>query len=469
MKDASAGGRGQSVLEILIALAIVALSASSAVAVLFSGRSLLLDAQMENRALNLARQDFETSRATGQTNFSGLANSSSISGDFTRETVVESVNSYTKKVTNKVSWKTNPLRTQKVELVTLVTDWRNISPPADPGDSGGGGISGDWKNPTTLGSVDLGPGNSATDLDVINKIVYMSAEAAAEEKPDFFIVDAANGQNPTIISSLNTGPSLNAVDVSGNYAYVANRDDDAQLQIIDVSNRSNPTLVSSFDLPGVSGSGAVGQSVFYANSKVYVATKKAEGPEFHIIDVSNPLNPTALGSFEVNGAVNMIEARNNIAYIAWAGDNYELKILDVSNPASVAELSRYNAPGDSEDGKSLYVVGNKLYLGRSLGGNHENHHEFHILDVSSSTSPQNLGSKDLGADLNDLRVRDYLAFLGTSDANKEFQVWNISDPANIALWSSFNFPQMATGVDYEDNLVYVSVRSNDALRIITSQ
>ncbi|GAH25486.1 unnamed protein product, partial [marine sediment metagenome] len=46
--------------------------------------------------------------------------------------------------------------------------------------------------------------------------------------------------------------------------------------------------------------------------------------------------------------------------------------------------------------------------------------------------------------------------------------WNISNPGNIELWSSFNFPQVATGIDYEDNVVYVSVRSNDALRIITS-
>ena len=43
-----------------------------------------------------------------------------------------------------------------------------------------------------------------------------------------------------------------------------------------------------------------------------------------------------------------------------------------------------------------------------------------------------------------------------------------SSSTSPVLHSSFNFPQVATGVDYEDNLVYVSVRSNDALRIITS-
>jgi len=466
MKGESIGDRGQSVLEILIALAIIVLSASSAVAVFFSGRSLLLDAQMEDVALNIARQDFETSRATAQTNFAGLTNSSSTVGDFTKETIVESIDAYAKKITNRVSWKTNPLRTQKVELNTLVTDWRNVSQTG--GDTGGGGLTGNWTNPKTLGSIDLGPGNSATGLDVKNKIVYLSAQASDEKKPDFYIVNADNGQDPFIMSSLDTGDGLNAVDVANNYAYVGNQDVNAQLQIIDVGNLNNPMLIKSFKLYGVSGTNAIGQSIFYNNSKIYIGTKKATGPEFHIVDVSNPTNPVELGSFEVNANVNAIYVSNNIAYVANSEDE-ELLLLNVSNPASIAKISGYDAPGDSEDGKSLYLVSNKLYLGRLVGGNHEEHHELHVLDVSSSTAVQNLGSKDMATNLNGLVVRDYLAFLGTSDSNKEFQVWNISDPANIAFWSSFNFPQVATGIDYEDNLVYVSVRSNDALRIITSQ
>jgi len=466
MREESVGDSGQSLLEILIALAIIVLSASSAVAVLFSGRSLLLDAQMEEVALNLSRQDFEAVRATAQTNFANLTNSSSTTGDFIRETIVESIDAYTKKVTNRVSWKTNPLRTQKVELNTIVTDWRNIVQTG--GDTGGGGLTGDWKNPKTLGSIDLGPGNSATDLDVKNKIIYLSAQASDEKKPDFYIVDATNGQNPFIVSSINTGNGLNSVDVANNYAYVANQDDNAQLQIIDVSNINNPTLIKSFKLSGVSGSGAVGQTVFYNNSKIYIGTKKATGPEFHVIDVSSATNPVELGSFEVNADVNDIYVRNDIAYVA-TSDNQELMLFNVGNPANISKISGYDAPGDSEDGKSLHLVNDKLYLGRLVGGNHTNHHEFHILDISSSTAIQSLGSKDIAADVNGLVARDYLAFLATSDANKELQIWNISDPANITLWSSFNFPQVATGIDYEDNLVYVSVRSNDALRIITSQ
>jgi hypothetical protein len=460
--------KGQSTLEILIALTIITVSISAVILVSFSNQSVSVDSQYHNQALYLAKKNLEEARAQSRQNFNSLVSTSSTEGVYLKEIIVDNLDVYKKKITSRISWQSDLLKPQKVELLTILTDWKSAMPP-DPNDSGGSGISGDWRNPKTLGSVDLGPGNSATDLDVVNKIVYLTAEASAAAKPDFFIIDATDGQNPRVVSSLNTGNALNAVDASGNYAYVANRDTNAQLQIINVSNLASPIVVSSLKLSGVSGSGAVGQSVFYSNSKVYIGTQKATGPEFHVIDVSNPSSPTDLGSFEVNGAINMIYVKNNIAYIAFAGDNYELKILDVSDPANIREFYKYNAPGDSEKGKSVFVVGSKLYLGRTLGGNHSDHHEFHILDVSSSTSPVNLGSKDLAADLNDLRIRNDLAFLATADANKEFQVWDISNPSNISLWSSFNFPQVATGIDYEDNLVYVAVRSNDALRIITSQ
>jgi len=77
-------------------------------------------------------------------------------------------------------------------------------------------------------------------------------------------------------------------------------------------------------------------------------------------------------------------------------------------------------------------------------------------------------SYDAGGTLNDLYIRDTLAFLGTANNNSEFQVILIEDPTSLTLHSEFNFPQIATGITYRDNVVYVSVRSNDALRIITS-
>jgi hypothetical protein len=175
-----------------------------------------------------------------------------------------------------------------------------------------------------------------------------------------------------------------------------------------------------------------------------------------------------LGSKEIGYDVKAIHVSGNTAYIA-TPHSKELKILNVSNPANIAKIGEYDITGGCEDGESLYLVGVKLYFGRTDDCNHTNHHKFSILDVANASSVSSLGSTNIGDDVNGIVVRDNLAFLATSDSNKEFQAWDISNPTNITFWSSFNFPQVATGIDYEDNLVYVSVRSNDALRIITSQ
>lgn len=453
---------GQGTLELLIALAIIIISVSAAIAVFFGGQSLLIDTQLSSEAYNLARGRLEEARSQARQNFGGLTSSSSTSGIFLKETIVSSIDTYTKRVTSRVSWQTDPLREQNVEAVAILTDWRNATPPPDPGDSGGGGISGDWQNPRTLGSVDLGPGNSATDLDVISKIVYLTSEASAASKPDFYVVNATDGQNPYVVSSLDVGVAgLIALDVSGSYAYAVEKNDH-QLRVIDVSNQANPTVAASFLLPDAGG--GKGLTIFYTGNKAYVGTTKDnDGKEFHIVDVSDPANPSNLGSREIGADVNKIYVSGNTVYLSTSADSSEVILLDVSNPSDITQISTFNATSTA-DGDSIYLVGIKLYLGRDSSSNTE----FQILDVSSSTSMQSLGTADVGGDVNDMAVRDTLAFLGTSDSNNEFQVWNISDSANPTFLSSFNFPQVATGIDYEDNLVYVSVRSNDALRIITS-
>lgn len=472
-------------LEVLIALGVFGLTVGSAFLLFFGGQSATIDSVNSERSLELAREGIEAARSIRDRNWDELTpgnhglvrlsdnwyfgTSSATSSDsqeiFTRTVSISAVDDSTKKASTTVTWQTDPNRLQKVELVTIVTAWEKVIEENQNlgGDGGGSGTSGDWLNPQTLGSIDLGAGLSANDLDVLEKIIYIAAEASDSKKKDFFVINATNGASPFILSSLNTGSGLNAVDVAGNYAYVGNKSANAQLQIINISNPNSPTLTTSYQLPGVSGSGAVGNSIFFYSNKIYIGTKSANGSEFHIVDVANPSSPQSLGSFEIGSDVNMIQIKGNFAYLATPSDSAELKILDISNPSQILSVGSYNASG-SADGKSLYLVGTKLYLGRSGGGDSE----FLILDVSDPAAVSLLGSAEIESNVNDLRTRDNFVFIGTSDSNKEFQVWNVANIASPTLWSSFNFPQVASGIDYEDNIVYVSVRSNDAIRIITS-
>lgn len=473
---------GQSLVDILIGLALITLGIGFATILVFGGQSVLVDRVNETEARELARAGLNGATLIVKKNWENtidgnygiifdngkwiFSGTSTKTGIYTIKISVKTLSIDEKEIKSTVSWEADPQRTLTVEFVTLVTNWSESI--LTGGDTGGGAPSGDWQNPRILGSIDLGDkgtGSAVTDLDVKNKIIYMTSAASDPKKPDFWIIDATNAQNPLIKSSIDTGPSLNAVDVAGNYAYVANNATDAQLQIIDVSDINNPLVLVSFQLPNVSGENALGNAIFYYDRKIYIGTKKAKGPEFHIIDVTDPVNPSTIGSFEINEDINDIFVKGNTAYLATSEKNQELIILDVKDPSNVLKISSYNAPGTDSEGKTVQLLSGKIYLGRL----HDSNDELHIIDLSDPAFPQNLGSKRIDADVNDLRVKGFLAFLATSYANREFQIWNIDDPTNITLWSSLNFSQVATGIDYEDNVVYVSVRSNDALRIITSQ
>ncbi len=452
--------QGQSVLEILIAFSIVVIAAAGTLTVILGSQSLTSDSHIANQALRIAQQNLENNKVAESDNFVSIASSTKVEGRFLEEITVTSTAASTKLLTSRVSWNSNSLRPQAVEISTLITDWQKYQ--ATGGDTGGGGISGNWASPIAFGSIDLGSGERATGLDVIQKIVYMTATALDESKPDFFIVDATNRQSPFIVSSLNTGPGLNAIDAISGYAFVANNTTTAQLQVIDTSHVNNPTLVAAFTLPGVSGSGAIGNALFYANHTIYMGTKKEPGPEFHVIDVSNPASPVSLGSKEIGAGVNAIYVQGNLAYVA-VQQEPRLRIYDVSNPSNIIQVGSFTS--GAQQPVSLWLAGTTGYLGNKQG----DQPELFILDVSSSTSIQNQGSFDIPGNVNAIRISGNLAFLATSDPNAEFQVWNVSNPASSFLFSSLNFLKVASGIDYEDNLVYISLKSNDALRIITSQ
>ncbi|MCP6719807.1 MAG: hypothetical protein KJI72_00570 [Patescibacteria group bacterium] len=469
------GEAGQTLVDILIGLALIALSVSFAVILVFGGQKILIDRDNAVQARVLAKEGFEAARTIRDLDWDGLTDgehgltfsggkwqfsgTSDVIGVLTRKVIVVSESSDTKRIESRVTWQTDPQREQKVELVTLLTDWQNAPPGGgDPGDTGGGGVSGNWQNPQTLGSVDLGPGNEATDLDVLNKIVYISAAASAAAKPDFWIVDATDGENPFIASSLNTSPTLNAIDVSGDYAYVANNEGTAQLQIIDVRDINNPALIVSYRLPGTTEDDTVGNTVFYLDSKVYVGTQEdSDGSEFFIVDVSQPSTPSTLGSYEINDNVNDIHVRDGRAYLATDKGGAGLMVLDVSNPAAITFLGQTF----SGDVASVFNIRSSLTL--IAPGQ-----DFYTVNTTDPANMTNLGFINVGNVINDMTTRNHLAFLATSNGNREFQVINVSDPTNPTLHSHLNFPQVATGIDYESNLVYISVRSNDALRIITS-
>ncbi len=438
---------GQSILEIVIAMAILVGAISTVIVVVFGNQSISVDAQNAQEATNRARRVVEEARAAARQDFASLQTSSTTANGFTESILVEEIDQYTKKATVRVEWEADPLRTEKIELVTILTDWKIAQQES-------GGLSGDWTKPQTLGTINLGPGVAGQDIEVLNATIFIAGLASDKKKKDFFVINVAIPNTPTVTTSIDTGPGLVALSLAGTYVYAANTDKNAQLQIIDISNESAPSVVSS---TGLQGNTEEGRSVFVGGSYAYIGTEESSGNELQIFNVSDPFNPSSVWTGEIGADVNDIYVSGTHMYVATSRDDMEFMIFDVSNPQSAQQVGSFDA---GADGLSIFVANNMAHLGTNSG--------LLTLDIANLNTITQLGSFATGGAVNDIYVRDYIAFLATANTNLEFQAVNISDPGNLILHSSFNFSQIATGVTYKDNVVYMSVRSNDSLHIITS-
>lgn len=448
--------KGQITLEILISLFILVISVSTAVMVSFGSQSIITDTQLNNQALYITRQGLENARAISRQDFNSLVSASSAEDIYLKETSVEDIDAYTKKVTSRVSWETDPLRPQEIELATILTDKQTAID--EGGDTGGSNPTGNWQNPITLSSIDVGAGNQATDVDVSGNTVYISTQSSSRSKPDVHAFDVSNPASPFLLDDLDAGAyALASLDYNNGYVYGASTGVIPDLKVIDAHNPADLNVASDFNVITFVNA----KSVLKINTTVYLGVQKtAFNGEFFALDVADPLNPSQLDVFEINGDANKIFYKNHLAYVATSRDDKELFILNVANPASISEAGHLDISGSSDAIGIFVQSASRVFLG---AGN-----ILYVLDAADPLHISILGSLDVGGAINDIYVAGNLAFLATSNSNREFQVTDVSNPASPTLYSYFNFSQVATGVDYQNNIVYVSVRSNDGLRIITS-
>lgn len=439
---------GYVAMEMILALFVFALLVPAAVVLIFSNQFAVIDTENNHTSLILAKEVFEETQAVGRSNFNSLSPLAEIpEGDFLKDNYLEEVSDYAF-FSDSRSWHKN-YALKKVELPTVFIDWKN----ALGKDSCVLNFSGSWELPVLKGSLNLGLGNEALDLDVHNKKVYITANFSPVSQRDFFIVEVADQNTPVLISSLHTGPGLFAVHVAGDYAFVANATLTNQFQVISIADINNPILVKTYKIPGVTGTGGagVGKSIFYLNKKVYIGLTKATGSEFHILDVTIPNSPVWLGAFETNTVVSSIFVKDGLAYLA-TGEGNQFRILDVSNPANIFELGSLGWL--SQSGQSVAVLGKQAVFGRAGGLPNSGQHEIFLLDVENKTLPTSIFSLDLNVSIRDIFWRDGLVFLATNKPGAEFQVFKKFNNSLIFI-SSLNLGSSATALDCEDESMFV--------------
>jgi hypothetical protein len=481
---------GFSTVEILIAVAILVTTFSAVVTVVLGSQKMTVDTQTNNEALHGVEKLLESARATLRASFaSSVVSSGPASTQLPDGTVVahyyqtslaqRDVSPCIKEITARYTW-TVENRPQVIELATQVSDPSvplGLGHECPTGGAPGGGGFAPYEYCESHNHADLNPGgNSGTDIAMFrhNDIRYaaITSQHASVPDDDFWIYDLTDIDNPEFRSRTNINTkgatALQVVKFDSPtkvYAYMLTDENSLQLRTYDITTVTAPQEKLKVTLPGNQA-----KTLYYFGGRLYVAV----GSQLVILSLADPANPSITDTINLGGSIdiNGIAVRNGYIYLATSDNNGEVKAL---NTSTFSPIHSFNAAGNN-DGTSIFVSGGTVFLGRDSSGTVD---DFYVLNGATPASGMPvLDSADLdhnNGGVIDIVVNGGLAFLASTDPNDEIEVWNVSDPRNIVKNcintaagndDGVNLPNVASGLDFLDNIVFGSIRSNDALHII---
>lgn len=460
----------QSLVEVLVSLGILAIVTTAIFSLFFGGQSLSVDSSNAQIAAERASEAMEALRSIRDRNwdeladgqhglifqdnewrFSGTEDSQDI---FKRAVFINSLDANTKEASTTVTWQTDPQRPQQITLVEIITNFANPL----TGGCGTEPLAGDWTNPRLIGSADIGPGNAGTDVAVALPYVFVSGIASSAAKPDIFVFDAGNPASPRLIDSLNIGSGgINKLFLKDNYLYAVSSNNAKEFIVFDVSNPTDISEIAYLNLNGDED----GLTIAGFGNAIYVGKKEASGSELTVIDATVPAEPVIAANFEIRDDVNDLFTTSQRLYLASEESNNDILIYDINNPLAPEQLSSYNLQQGGEILSVAYDLRGYIFAG-------DDNNEFFVLEAASTSQIYVRDSIITGGSSNDAICQAGLVFLGTNNSNKELIIINLSNPDDIKEYGSMDLPQISTGAVFADNKIFMSVRSNEALRIITS-
>lgn len=460
--QAWSGDRGFGLIEVIVAVALIAVLSVVAVTTVVGSFSTNRLSQDETEATLLAQQGLEAAHsikhkgwtspflATDCSSGCGLtaggsgwtwSGSNNVLGDYTRVVTISSVqrdgsntivtsggsdDPDTKRITSTVTWDFSPSRSNSITLETYVTNYLKS-------------IVGNWSSISLAGSYNTTGNSNGVKVAVSGNYAYVITSGGT---PDFFSVDISNPASPVLADSLSLAGTLFNISVSGNYAYVASGDNSNELIVVNIADPTNISQIGSYNTAGNSDANGV-EAV---GSTVYLVLANGTS-EFYVINASLPATPSLLGSLDLGNTANEVKVLGNYAYVASDSDSQELQVVNVTNPASPSLVGSYNASGTG-NGETITGAGSTVFLGRETSGG------VISINTSTPTSPLLLNTysyADSVRDL-DLGVGDTYLFVAGDLNSAELVVLNVSNPSAMSLIGSYNASSDLNGVVYSSTL-----------------
>lgn len=291
----------------------------------------------------------------------------------------------------------------------------------------------DISNPlstTVSGAVHLSA--NINDVAVSGNYAYL---ATSHNTQEFMVINITNKTSPSLTTSLNLGNNNDAlsIEIQNNYAYVTKvvaGSTNREVYVIDISTPTSPSQVGTVEL------GNTGYDIAISGNYAYVGTPITNG-EIRIIDISNPLSPTQVSPYNISGGTQFVSlsVQNNRLYV-WVMQSGipKLVVLDITNPLSVSELGSFT--DSAYNVGQLTVVGSLAFTATDL-----NTTELRIFNISDPSNISLYGTLDLSNAANGIIVDGDYAYIATDDTSAELQVveGGFSGTANSGTYTSATF------------------------------
>ncbi|MCP4708338.1 MAG: T9SS type A sorting domain-containing protein, partial [Planctomycetes bacterium] len=293
----------------------------------------------------------------------------------------------------------------------------------------------DFENPQFYDYVTLD--YTINDAVVVGNSLYV----AVENTDGLQIFDVSDPVQPVFTASFNySNQAVKCFATDNAYIYAAV--DNHGLLVLNPLNLTTPT-------------GALYQSfrsfrLRYNGGQIFAV----DGSDNRIqqIDVSNPGLPAILGSYAAVGQGSVISCYNDLAFVGTWQD--QLHIVDVSDPNQPTTLGHLDFPCNVTD---IDMVEEYIYVGLN------NSPGFQIYDLSNPEDPQGAGSLNFGSLAAETIVSgDYLLVAGWDSG---FLMVDISEPLNPMIADQLQLSSACMNIAVEGDVVYAYAQSDNSFSI----
>jgi len=268
------------------------------------------------------------------------------------------------------------------------------------------------------------------------------------------ILDVSKPADPRLVAHYIATGMCEHVTIAGKYAYLGAY---LGLEVVDISDPYHPTQATFYSMCSSGEICVVGDIAYVTGGCGGSRDWPDEYSILDILDVSDPAQPAALGEyiFYTGYCGGAVSVRGDHAFVSYTDENYgrHVGVLDVSNPSQPTWVGSAATEGSPID---LQVRDDLLYAATESGG-------FVTLDISVPTSPAVLGGWTEARGPTGIAGRDGLGYM--TDGFGGLYVLDLSQPVAPQTVAHLLLPGHEDDVRLAGDLAY-TVDFSRALNLV---